>query len=432
MRAHRGRFAAMAGVVALVTALTATACGDGDDDSGGGGGGTTTLTINTFGTFGYKEAGLYAAFEAAHPGVKIVENVAEYNDHHNNLVQHLAAGSGAADVEGVDEGFMAQFIATPDQFVNLLDHGAGAREADYAKFKWSGALSADGKSLIGLGTDVGGLAMCYRVDLFEKAGLPTAPDQVGALWPTWDQYFATGLKFRDANTGATFFDAGTNVYNAQVFQLAESYYKPGTEDLQVGTNPGVRAAFDTTAKAIQDGLSGKMVAFTDDWSNALKNGTFATLTCPAWMVGYLKTNAPDTAGKWNMTSVPGSGGNWGGSWLVVPSQSKNKDLAAELVDFLTLPENQIKVFKAIGNMPSTVEAINDPSVQSFTEPFLNDAPTGKIFGESALELTPQFQGPKHGPIRQAIEHGIQAIEQENTDPAKAWEDALAEAERAAR
>src|SRR4051794_11244125 len=117
MRAQRGRLVAMAGAF-LATALVAAACGSGGDSGGGSGTKSTTLVVNDFGTFGYKDAGLYAAFEASHPGVKIVENVNEYNTHHNNLVKHLAAGSGAGDIEAVDEGFMAQFKATPELFAN--------------------------------------------------------------------------------------------------------------------------------------------------------------------------------------------------------------------------------------------------------------------------------------------------------------------------
>ena len=57
-------------------------------------------------------------------------------------------------------------------------------------------MSADGKTQIGLGTDVGGLAMCYRTDLFEKAGLPTDRDAVSKLWPTWDDFINVGKTVR--------------------------------------------------------------------------------------------------------------------------------------------------------------------------------------------------------------------------------------------
>ena len=103
----------------------------------------------------------------------------------------MTAGSGAGDVVALEEGIISQFVAKPDKFVNLLDKGADSLKPDYLDWKWNQALTADGKTLIGLGTDIGAQGMCYRKDLFQKAGLPTDREQVGALWPTWDAYLAT-------------------------------------------------------------------------------------------------------------------------------------------------------------------------------------------------------------------------------------------------
>jgi len=388
------------------------------------------LAINDFGVFGYKP--LYAEYQQSHPNIEIVESVNEYNSHHTNLINHLAAGSGAADIEAVDEGFMAQLKSRPEQFVNLLDYGAGEREKDYAAFKWQASLSADAKKQIGLGTDVGGLAMCYRVDVFAKAKLPTDPAAVSALWPTWEKYVETGIKFKAAKTGAAFFDSATNLYNGQVFQLDKSYYEPGTNTVIVDKNPAIKAAWDLTMKAIDQGLSAKLVAWQPDWVTAFQKGTFATITCPAWMQGYIKENAPGTAGKWNIAAVPGAAGNWGGSWLTIPAQSKHPKEAYELAAFLTAPAQQVRVFKEVGNFPSAIPAMHDPSVEGFKNPFFNDAQTGKIFGESAVNLKPQYQGEKHGPIRKAIEDGITRVEQGRQKSAESFAQAVKDAFRAAR
>ena len=388
------------------------------------------LAINDFGVFGYKP--LYAEYQQSHPNIEIVESVNEYNSHHTNLINHLAAGSGAADIEAVDEGFMAQLKSRPEQYANLLDYGAGEREKDYPAFKWQASLSADGKKQIGLGTDVGGLAMCYRTDVFAKAKLPTDPAAVSALWPTWEKYVETGIKFKAAKSGAAFFDSATNLYNGQVFQLDKSYYEPGTNTVIVDKNPGIKAAWDLTVKAIDQGLSAKLVAWQPDWVTAFQKGTFATITCPAWMQGYIKENAPGTAGKWNIAAVPGAAGNWGGSWLTIPAQSKHPKEAYELLAFLTAPAQQVRVFKEVGNFPSAIPAMHDPSVQDFKNPFFNNAPTGKIFGESAVNLKPQYQGEKHGPIRKAMEDGITRIEQGRQKSAEAFAQAVKDALRAAR
>src|SRR5262245_52221651 len=55
------------------------------------------LTINDFGVFGYKP--LYAEYQKSHPNIEIVESVNEYNTHHTNLINQLAAGNGDADSE---------------------------------------------------------------------------------------------------------------------------------------------------------------------------------------------------------------------------------------------------------------------------------------------------------------------------------------------
>ena len=62
--------------------------------------------------------------------------------------------------------------------------------------------------------------MCYRKDLFAKAGLPTERDAVSKLWPTWQDYIATGEKFNAAKTGASFLDAATNTFNTILLQTA--------------------------------------------------------------------------------------------------------------------------------------------------------------------------------------------------------------------
>ena len=114
-----------------------------------------------------------------------------YRDVAARLTQWIASNQGAGDVVALEEGIIVQFKAQANNFVNLLDQGAGELQGNFLPWKWEQALTADGQ-LLGLGTDVGSMAMCYRRDLFEKAGLPTERDQVSALWPDWDQFIATG------------------------------------------------------------------------------------------------------------------------------------------------------------------------------------------------------------------------------------------------
>src|SRR4029079_19821351 len=96
------------------------------------------------------------------------------------------------------------------------------------------------------------------------------------------------------------------------------------------------------------------------------------------------------------------------------------------------PAQKVRVFKDGGNVPSAIPAMQDPSVQGFKNPFFNDAATGKIFGESAVNLKPQFQGEQPGPIRKAMEDGITRVEQGRQKSPESYAQAVKDALRAAR
>ncbi|GAB3350940.1 hypothetical protein GCM10027452_20330 [Micromonospora halotolerans] len=321
----RRRLAAVA-LVATTALLGATACAGGDDEAAAGG--PVTLTVDVFGQFGYDE--LYKEYMASHPDVKIVErgtgsNLDEYSP---KLTQWLAAGKGAGDIVAIEEGLLVEYKANPQNFVNLLDHGAADLKGNFLDWKWNQGLTADGKQLIGLGTDVGGMAMCYRKDLFAKAGLPTDREAVSKLWPTWPDYIKVGEQFTAKKTGASFLDAATNTFNTILLQTAGnttgySYYDTG-DKLVVDSNPAVRQAYDTTMDIIDSGLSGRYGSWSEEWVSAFKQSKFATIACPAWMTGVIEGNAgPGAKGKWDIAQVPGNGGNWGGSFLAVPKQGKH-------------------------------------------------------------------------------------------------------------
>ncbi|MGQ5262238.1 ABC transporter substrate-binding protein [Micromonospora sp. ZYX-F-536] len=404
-------------------ALVAACSGKSGQDSGAADG-QVTLKINFWGDFGLQD--LKTTYEAANPNVKIQLNSGEYNAQHEDLQKKLVAGSGAPDIAAIDEGFMVQFRSQSDKFVNLLDKGAGGYESKYLPWKWKQSLSADGKTQIGLGTDVGGLAMCYRTDLFKAAGLPTEPDQVSALWPTWDRFIEVGQQYT-GTTKKKFIDAGSNLFNPILGQQPVGFYD---QQDQLRMEQGPKIAFDYTIKAIEAGLSANLATFQADWDKGFTSGSFAVLACPAWMLGHIKDTAPGTQGKWDIAAVPGGGGNWGGSFLTIPKQSRHADEAYKLLEWLVQPEQQIEIFKKVGNLPSQPALYSDPAIADFKNPFFSDAPVGQIFPKMAQGLTPQYLGKKNGPTRVAVENVLIRVQNRTLKPEAAWAEAVKEAEKA--
>ena len=145
VKGRRRRSLALALVVAIVAGTgyaATTAAGKSKAEP-------VTLTISLFGDFGYHD--LYKQYEASHPGVTIKESIQDFAVHHSNLAKSVATGAGAADVEAIEVGFIAQFKAQPTRFVNLRQYGAGALKNRWLNWKWAQGLGSKGE-IVGLGT----------------------------------------------------------------------------------------------------------------------------------------------------------------------------------------------------------------------------------------------------------------------------------------
>ena len=381
-----------------------------------------TLTVGLFGDFGYHD--LYTQYQQAHPNITIKENVTDYGTHHKNLQAHLLAGAGAADVEAIEIGQVAGFRPQASKFVNYLDHGVD--KAQWTDAKWEPATSTDGKSLFGVGTDIGGLALCYRTDLFAAAGLPTDRDKVAELLPSWDAYVSVGQQFVKKTPNVKWFDAGSNLFNAILAQAPLGFYDQ-SGNVVLTTNPDARQAWSTTITAIKNGESAALGAFSPQWNTGFQKGSFATITCPSWMMAYIKDNAPDTGGKWDVARIPGTGGgNWGGSYLAVPTQGRHQKEAIDLAKWLTAPEQESWLFKNKGNFPSDQALWSQSDVSGYTNPFFNNAPAGRIFSDSAKALKYQPLGPHAGDIGNAVGNALVSVEQGKAGPDDAWKKAVAD------
>jgi cellobiose transport system substrate-binding protein len=424
---------AFVGVLAAV-ALLATACSsDKTTKSSTASNEPVTLQVNLFGTFGYKEAGLFDEYQRLHSNVKISYNSVEQEQNYYQALQtHLAAGSGLGDIQGIEVGRIAEIVQSrADKFVNFNDFGGAALKDNFFPWKWQEATTSDGRT-IGLGTDVGPMAMAYRTDLFKKAGLPTDRAEVAKLWPTWPDYVKAGQTYMaHAPAGSAFMDSASGMFNAMVGASPNQYYDQGGNPIY-DSNPLVKDAWDLSMQAVEAKETAKLRQFDTAWNQAFSTGAFATIAAPSWMIGYIQGQAGDKgAGKWDVTTAPGGTGNWGGSYLAVPKvSSKHVDQAVDLAKWLTAPEQQVKLFLKQGSFPSSTTAIADPQVANATNKYFNDAPIGQIFGDSAKSLPVAVLGPKDGVIKDTFSTAILRVEQQGMSPDQSYSRFLADIKNA--
>ncbi len=416
---HR-RIAPLAAVTAVGLLATLSACGTEDSSAQADeqtGTKKVTLTLATFNQFGYED--LLTEYQKLNPNVTIKhKKAATTNEARDNLNTRLAAGSGLSDIEAVEVDWLPELMQYSSKFKDLKADDVQGRWLD-----WKTAAATDAKGrLIGYGTDSGPEAICYRSDLFAKAGLPSDREAVAQLLgDSWDSYFAAGRQFK-AKSGVPWFDSMGATYQGMINQVESTYEKKDDGSIIATTNPEVRKTFDAVVKAGKDeGLSAGLQQWSDDWVASFQKDGFATMLCPGWMLGVIEGNAKGVKG-WDVANTfPGGGGNWGGSYLTVPTQGKNQAEARKLAAWLTAPEQQIKAFTKVGAFPSQKAALSSADLTNVKNAFFNNAPTGQLFAEraKAVTVTP-YKGPKYFPINDAMQQALTRIEDGSMTPAQSW------------
>jgi cellobiose transport system substrate-binding protein len=435
--------------VALVTAaaITLTAC---SSSSGGAKGGTSanaaptskcgttdniTLTVGLFGTFGYKENGLYSAYHALCPNVTINEDTVEQSaDYWTRLKTRLASGSGLDDVQGIEIGFVADVVQNhANQFVNFASlPNADQLKSSFYDWKWQQASSSDGKTTVGLGTDAGPEAICYRPDLLQKAGLSADPTELAQKWSTWDDFINFGKQYEASATkqsGSHFLDSAASLFSTAVYQGTEAYDNAqGQPDVK--NSDGVQKAWNYATQAASAKITSGLQQFSDGWNKAFSSGSFAALACPTWMMGYIQGQDANGSGKWNIAPVvPGGATNWGGSWLGVPAKAKHKEAAIAFVEWATAKEQQVTMWTAKaqgGHWPSNSQAAADPAVSGATSAYFSNAPVGQVFGKIASEMKIPPIGLYDTQIQNLFTTELTNVETKGKSASKAFNDALDE------
>ncbi len=355
-------------------------------------------------------------------GIKVDYLMNNHGDHHTKLTTNLATGSGAGDVIVVDVEKIGPFVASGG-LVNLSEQYSVDKYADrFAPYAWAQGKGADG-SVYGIPVDLGPGVMYYRRDLFEKAGI-----DVNQAIKDWDSYIKAGEELKKHNI--QLIASAADVAQAIIFTTVpegEGLYfdKDGNP---VVTSERFVHAFEV-AKEIRDkGLDSRILAWSNEWYEGFKQGTFATQLSGAWLLGHLKNwIAPETSGKWGVSDLPdGIYGSWGGSFLSIPTQSKKQDEAWKLIEYMTMRRDiQLKSFATIAAFPANVTTYDDPMFQE-PIPFLDGQKARLLFANVAKNIKPV--APAKG------DHVARSIILENAlmevlDEGKDIKTALQEAER---
>jgi len=407
----------LSGVVAGGAALAACSSKSSSGSSASPGDPNAEFTFWSFTGIGAKASVADYLAKNANAHVKLSE-VGSTTETATALTAALAGGV-VPDLVMIQGDDLPKFVENPSNFVDLRTLGGKDLAGNYLDWAVSGATSTNG-SIIGVPTDVGGLGLAYRADLFQAAGLPTDPAEVAKMWSTWDGFIAMGEKYTAA-TGKPFVDnVETTVFFSTVNQVTEKYYSPDGK-LVYDTNPQVKKAFDVAVKTYKAGISAKVAAWSSGWDPGKANGAFAVTVAPSWLLSGIKSAAPATAGAWRITALPGVGGNWGGSVIAIPKRAAHPEAAWQYIKTMMSTDAQTEHFKSTGTLPAAKDSLKSEAVLSYTDKFFGDSQIGKVMSDSVLNFHSFYNGPDTSAIGAGLLNSLASMQTGNVAPEDAWQ-----------
>ncbi len=313
------------------------------------------------------KSGVMDAFNKEYPGIQIDWVEYKPSDLYQKLPIALSAGAGAPDVAVVESSHMLQFI----DLGGLMD--LTSRIQPYVdkmnKYKWYDAAK-DGK-YYGMPWDSGPVVLYYRRDVLKAAGLKDDPDSVSQMVATWDGYLTLCKTIKD-KTGDLCFSNNKaqsygRLYEMMLWQQGLGYYDD-KGNITVDSAENI-ATLEKMGEFWKANVTSDELEWSDTWYSELGrlDKPISTIVEASWMGVFLKTSvSPDTAGKWGVALMPAMkagqprAANDGGSNMVIPDQSKNKDAAWAFVEFvLGNRENQLKMFAFSDFIPSLETTYDD-------------------------------------------------------------------------
>jgi len=346
-------------------------------------------------------------------------------DFKQKLTTTLAAGKFVPDITGIKGEDIAAFKAQAKQFVDLNTLGADKIASQFLEWKWKQGSTQDGK-LVGFPIDIGPTALFYREDLFAKAGLPTTPEAVGAAMSTWDDYFAAGVKLKAALPKSFWINNVGSVFSIAVGQNTTRFIDSSNKF--VGDQDHIRKAWDTSLKPLTLGIDAKIN--DNSWNSAIGNGTLATENGAAWHALDISQAAPGTKGKWRVAPGPGGASNIGGSFLAIPKEAANPQLAFQVITWLLSPENQARGFTDAALFPSSPAAYKLPALTA-GDPFFGGQATIDVFGPAAQKIPVAYEAPADAAVATPYYNELLKVEG-GKDAESGWKDAVSQAKQIAQ
>jgi multiple sugar transport system substrate-binding protein len=289
----------------------------------------------------------------------------------------VLTGGTPPDVVTTDMTWLPKFAAL-GAFTDLKSLSGGKLNgAAWDQAYTPGALEAItfGSQIVAALYDFDVYALYYRADLFDQNGLQVPK--------TWAELAEVSQKL--AKDGKYYYQ-----WLAETFHGSQWIFENGG-NLMSADNKTITFNSQEAIEAIQayyDLLTSKSAIYwgadQGERIQGIKDGRIAMFSDGPYNMGIMKSAAPEMSGMWRVAVHPYSkqpGSYLGGTGLVIPAQSKQKDAAWKFIEYAMRVENQIGVYTYAGAAPALTAALESPEV-NVADPYFGGQQTFAVFLEA--------------------------------------------------
>ena len=346
----------------------------------------------------------------------------------SKLLIALQSGSGAPDIVDININYFSNFLQGDIQLAPL-NRVVDPVKSQFVQSRFD--IYSKNGTVYGLPTHVGATVVYYNKELTDKAGIDIDAIQ------TWADFEAAGKTYLE-KTGNPFVGVETGnqrPFWPMILQRGGDYLNnEGNVALDSEVNIEVLSLLNKwfNEDKIAVGLPGGSTA-TEECFSFINGGGIAALIMPMWYMSRFINYMPDLKGKVYIRPMPvqnegdARSAGIGGTGTAVTMQSKNVDLAVDLLAYLKLtPEANVRIWQFANFDPPRWDVWDRDELQQPDEYFGGE----KVFN-TLLALKDNIPSPNFGDLATAAQDIVmntvmfQALEQK-MDPAQVLKDAADE------
>ncbi|MER0241005.1 sugar ABC transporter substrate-binding protein [Streptomyces sp. HSW2009] len=318
---------------------------------------------------------------------------------------HAAAKAGEApDLAQIEYSVVPSFLLD-NALADLSKYGAERYRSRFVGWQWQQSVYAG--SVYAIPQDSGPMGLFYRQDLLDRWHIATPR--------TWADYADAAREIRRHGAWIETFSATNgNRIAGLAWQAGARWFgtRGDTWTVAIDDPPSLRVA-DFWSRLVDDDLIKTIPDRQSAWYKDIQTGDIVSWIGASWGDALLTGNAPGTAGKWRVASLPqwkrgaDAQANWGGSTTAVFRDcTYPRDALAFAVWLNSAPESVKLLIKGGYGFPSAASGYSTADLQG-RKAFFGGQPYSEVFTAAGRAVDTSWKwGPTVDTLYQRLGDGF--------------------------